>query len=79
MRGGVRFDLGLDEAGIEYKLDTLPALPWNRDETVRRTHQKKYPWIEFEDGSIYREESKDMAQRITDGKLSEAPRLQAAP
>ena len=54
-------------------------MPWNRDETEQRTHQKKYPWIEFEDGSIYREESKDMAQRITDGKLSEAPRLQAAP
>ena len=27
--------------------------------------------IEFEDGSIYREESKDMAARIRDGKLRE--------
>jgi hypothetical protein len=35
-----------------------------------------YRWIEFEDGSTYREESKDMAQRIRDGKLDEAPRLQ---
>ena len=35
-----------------------------------------YPWIEFEDGSIYREESKQMAQRIKEGKLSEAPRTQ---
>jgi hypothetical protein len=30
----------------------------------RRTGQKKYPWIEFEDGSVYREESKDMAATI---------------
>ncbi len=69
-----RVQKALDEAGIEYKLDPLP---WrDRDETERRTGQRKYPWIEFEDGSIYREESKEMAQRIKDGKLSEAPRAQ---
>ena len=42
-----------------------------------RTGQTKYPWIEFEDGSVYREESKDMAQRIKDGRLNEAPRMRA--
>ena len=69
-----RVQKALDEAGIDYQLDPLP---WrDRDETERRTGQRKYPWIEFEDGSIYREESKDMAQRIKDGKLSEAPRAQ---
>jgi glutathione S-transferase len=69
-----RVQKALDEAGIDYKLDPLP---WrDRDETERRTGQRKYPWIEFEDGSIYREESKDMAQRIKDGKLSQAPRAQ---
>ena len=74
-----RVQKALDEAGIDYELDKLPAMPWNRDETERRTHQKNYPWIEFEDGSIYREESKEMAQRIADGKLNEAPRLQVSP
>ena len=69
-----RVQKALDEAGIEYKLD---ALSWrNRDETEQRTGERKYPWIEFEDGSVYREESKEMAQRIKDGKLSEAPRAQ---
>ena len=69
-----RVQKALDKAGIEYELDPLP---WrDRDETERRTGQRKYPWIEFEDGSIYREESKEMAQRIKDGKLSEAPRAQ---
>ncbi len=72
----LRVQTALDEAGIEYELDRMPVARWNRDETEQQTGQKKYPWIEFEDGSIYREESKDMAQRIGDGKLNEAPRLQ---
>jgi hypothetical protein len=33
--------------------------------------QKLYPVIEFENGSIYREESKDMAATIRAGKLDE--------
>jgi hypothetical protein len=70
-----RVQKALDEAGVEYEVDRLPW-PGNRDETIRRTGQKAYPWIEFEEGSIYREESKAMAQQIRDGKLEEAPRLQ---
>jgi len=69
-----RVQKALDEAGIEYELD--PLLWRDRDETEQRTGERKYPWIEFEDGSVYREESKEMAQRIKDGKLSEAPRAQ---
>jgi glutathione S-transferase-like protein len=70
-----RVQKALDEAGVEYEVDRLPW-PGHRDETISRTGQKSYPWIEFEDGSIYREESKAMAQQIRDGKLEEAPRLQ---
>ena len=72
-----RVQKALDEAGIEYELDRLPAPLWKRDETERRTHQKSYPWIEFEDGSVYREESKAMTERIKNGTLNEAPRLRA--
>jgi glutathione S-transferase len=72
-----RVQKALDEAGIEYELDPMPSAPWKRDETEQRTQQKKYPWIEFEDGSIYRAESKEMAQRIEEGKLDEAPRQRA--
>ena len=71
-----RVQKALDDAGIEYEVDRMPW-PGNREETERRTGQKKYPWIEFEDGSIYREESKDMAQRINDGTLNQAPRTRA--
>ena len=71
-----RVQKALDDAGIEYEVDRMPW-PGDREETERRTGQKKYPWIEFEDGSIYREESKDMAQRIKDGALNQAPRTRA--
>ena len=67
-----RVQKALDDAGIEYEVDRMPW-PGNREETERRTGQKKYPWFEFDDGSVYREESKDMAQRIKDGTLNQAP------
>ena len=70
-----RVDSALDEQGIAYEVVEEPW-PRHRENTEARTGQKKYPWIEFEDGSIYREESKNMVQRIRDGKLAEAPRLQ---
>jgi hypothetical protein len=45
--------------------------PGKRDELERISGQRKYPAIEFEDGRTYREESKDMAERIRAGKLFE--------
>jgi hypothetical protein len=73
-----RVQKALDEAGIEYEVDRLPVARWKREEAERSIGQKLYPWIEFEDGSVYREESKDMAARIKEGKLMEAPRRQPA-
>ena len=60
----------LDEQGVAY--DVVKE-PWtgDRGDTVARTGQKKFPWIEFEDGSIYREESKDMVETIRAGRLEE--------
>jgi glutathione S-transferase len=65
----------LDEAGINYEI-VKEKYFGPREETVSRTGQKRFPWIEFEDGSVYREESKEMAQRINEGKLTEATRSQ---
>ena len=67
----------LDDAGVNYEI-VKEKYFGARPETVERTGQKRFPWIEFEDGSVYREESKDMAARIREGKLTEAPRLQPA-
>ncbi len=60
----------LDAAGIEYEVVTHP---WNRDkrdEMVKLSGQKLFPVIELEDGSVYREESKDMAATIKAGGLA---------
>ena len=63
----------LDEQGIEYEVVKGPLLPGKRDELEQLSGQGKYPVIEFEDGSVYREESKDMAARIDAGKLFDSP------
>jgi hypothetical protein len=54
----------LDEQGIYYELVKGPLRTGKRDELERLSGQRKYPVIEFEDGRVYREESKDMAERI---------------
>jgi Glutathione S-transferase, N-terminal domain len=62
----------LDEMGIEYEV--VPG-PWpsrkKRSELIEGTGQSAYPAIEFEDGTWYREESKDMEHTIREGRLME--------
>jgi glutathione S-transferase len=58
----------LDEQGIEYEVVRHPW-PFGRDEIKRISGQKWYPVIELEDGTIYRDESKAMAERIRSGNL----------
>ena len=59
----------LDEQGIEYEVVTGPYRPGKRDELEQLSGQRKYPVIEFEDGSAYRAESAEMAERIRAGEL----------
>jgi glutaredoxin len=66
-----RVQKALDEAGVEYEIVKGPLRPSKRDDAERLTGQRKYPVIEFEDGSVYREESKDMAATIAAGRLDE--------
>jgi glutaredoxin len=61
----------LDEQGIDYELVKGPFRRGRRDELERLTGQRVYPVIEFEDGRVYRGESKDMAARIRSGQLFE--------
>jgi hypothetical protein len=61
----------LDQEGIEYELVTGPLR--DRKAMEQLSGQPKYPVIEFEDGRVYREESKDMVARIKAGKLFEDP------
>jgi len=59
----------LDEQGIEYELVKGPLRSGKRDEVERVSGQRKYPVIEFEDGTAYRDESKQMAAKIEAGEL----------
>ena len=59
----------LDDMGIEYEVVKGPVRRGKRDELERISGQRVYPTIQFEDGSIYRAESKEMAERIREGKL----------
>jgi len=62
----------LDEQGVDYEVVKGPLRPGKRDELEKISGQRKYPAIEFEDGRVYREESKDMAARVRSGKLFES-------
>jgi glutaredoxin len=68
----------LDRAGIEYEVVKGPLSRSKRDAIAALSGQRLYPVIELEDGSVYREESKEMAARIRAGKLLEAPTTKAS-
>jgi glutathione S-transferase len=63
----------LDEQGIEYELAKGPLRTGRRNDLEQLSGQRKYPVIEFEDGRVYREESKQMAERIRAGELFAGP------
>ncbi len=59
----------LDAKGIDYELVKEPFRPGKRDRVEEMTGQRKLPFVEFEDGTVLREESKDLAARIRRGEL----------
>jgi hypothetical protein len=60
----------LDEAGIEYELVKQPALRRNRKDYERRAGTRVLPAIEFEDGTILREDSSELIAKIKSGRLA---------
>ena len=68
-----RVQKALDDSGVEYELVKEGSVfkGSSREQTIEKTGQKKFPWIEFEDGSAYRDESKEMAETIRAGRLDE--------
>jgi glutathione S-transferase len=61
----------LNDAGVDYELVKHPALRGNRKDFEQQTGQKVLPAIEFENGQIVREESRELAKRIREGRLDE--------
>ena len=68
-----RVQKALDESGVEYTVVQQGSAfkGSSRKQTIEKTGQKKFPWMEFEDGSVYRDESKEMAETIRAGRLDE--------
>jgi glutaredoxin len=64
-----RVQKALDEQGIEYEVVKGPLRGGKRDQLEQLSGQRKYPVIEFENGSVYRAESSEMAARIRAGEL----------
>ena len=62
----------LDEQGVAYEVVKGPLRRSQRDALEKLSGQRQYPVIELEDGTVYREESKDMAARIRRGELLES-------
>jgi hypothetical protein len=66
-----RVEKALMDMGIDYERVPGPQLRGKRTMLSEATGQNRYPAIQFEDGSWYREESKDMERTIRDGRLME--------
>lgn len=66
-----RVQKALDEQGIDYEVVKEPLRRGARAEVERISGQNVVPVIEFEDGTAYRAESKEMAARIREGRLFE--------
>jgi hypothetical protein len=65
-----RVQKALDDQGIDYDVVKEPYWPRSRRKDVERlSGQRLLPVIEFEDGSVYREESADMAATVRGGQL----------
>jgi len=61
----------LDDHAIEYEIVKGPLGRRKRSDLERLTGQRLYPAIEFDDGTVYRDESHAMAARIKNGTLFE--------
>jgi len=66
-----RVEKALIDMGVEYERVPGPQSKSKREAVFEGTGQRKYPDIEFEDGTWYREESKEMEATIRAGKLME--------
>jgi hypothetical protein len=66
-----RVEKALLDMGIEYERIPGPRAKGDRTAVNEGTGQSKYPAIQFDDGSWYRDDSKEMERTIREGHLSE--------
>ncbi len=68
-----RVQKALDEQGVAYEVVKGPVRRSKRADLEQLSGQRLYPVIEMEDGTVYREQSKEMARAIRAGKFGSAP------
>lgn len=67
-----RVEKALIDSGTAYEVVLGPGLPWQRSqrtELVEKTGQKYFPALEFDDGTVWKAESKELAEKIRAGEL----------
>jgi glutathione S-transferase len=64
-----RVQKALDDQGIDYEVVRQPLFRTRRKDYIALTGKKLYPAIELEDGRVLTEDSKDLAARISEGRL----------
>ena len=74
-----KVEKALKDMGVDYKVAPGPVRKSKRDHMAHATGQRLYPAVEFEDGTWYREQSKDMETTIRAGKLMDKSGTQTAP
>ena len=68
-----RVEKALMDMGVDYERVPGPLSRSKRKALKAGTGQDKYPAIQLEDGTWYREESKEMEKRIREGRLQGNP------
>jgi len=74
-----KVEKALLDMGVDYEIVAGPLRRGKRDTLAEATGQRLYPAIQFEDGSWYREESKEMEKTIRNGALMSRAAGTAAP
>jgi glutathione S-transferase len=64
-----RVEKALIDMGVDYEPVYGPVSRGKRDDLEQLSGQRAYPVILLEDGTVYREESKEMERRIREGRL----------
>ncbi len=68
-----RVQKALDDSGVEYEIVKHSAIRGRRTELIEHSGQKVLPVVELPDGTMVREESTRLAERIRAGELGERP------
>jgi hypothetical protein len=68
-----RVQKALEDSGIEYEIVKHSAIRGRRTDLIERSGQKVLPVVELPDGTMVRDESARLAERIRAGEFSERP------